>query len=146
MQEVKIFIQAEIKGIKASDGAAGYLLEAQTPKGPATMGRIYRIENATSHAAELDALVEALKRLREPCDVKVYTDSTYISAAIENGWLDEWAVNGWKTRKAKNVANRELWEALRELLKIHTVIFTRAEGEYSSWLKCEVERKERTHV
>ena len=60
MQEVKIFIQAEIKGIKTSDGAAGYLLEAQTPKGPATMGRIYHIDNATSNAAELAALLDAL--------------------------------------------------------------------------------------
>ena len=146
MQEVKIFMQTGIKSIRPADGAAGYLLEAQTEKGPATLSKIYTIRNTTAHAAELSVLIEAVKRLREPCSLTIFTDSTYIAAAVENGWLEEWAANDWKTSKGKNVANRELWEELRELLKIHTVTFTQAEGEYSSWLKCEVERKERTHV
>ncbi len=146
MQEVNLFIHAETKGIKASDGAAGYLFEAQTPKGPATMGRVYRIENSTSNAAELAALLDALKRLRRPCSVRVYTESTYISSAIDNGWLEDWAENGWKTRRGKNVANSAMWEKLRGELEVHKLTFTKAEGEYGSWLKCEVERKVRTHV
>ena len=146
MQEVNIFIQTGIKSIRPADGAAGYLLEAQTEKGPATLSRIYTIKDATVHAAELSVLIEAVKRIKEPCSLTVFTDSTYIAAAVENGWLEGWAANDWKTSRGKNVANRELWEELRKLLRTHTATFTREPGEYSSWLKCEVERKERIYV
>ena len=72
MQEVKIFMQTGIKSIRPADGAAGYLLEAQTEKGPATLSKIYTIRNTTAHGAELSVLIEAVKRLREPCSLTIF--------------------------------------------------------------------------
>lgn len=86
MQEVKIFIQTGIKSIRPADGAAGYLLEAQTKKGPATLSRIYTIKDATVHAAELSVLIEAVKRIKEPCSLIIFTESTYIALTADSGY------------------------------------------------------------
>ncbi len=38
-------------------------------------------------------MIEALKKLKEPCVVELYSDSKYVIDALEKGWV--W---GWKKR------------------------------------------------
>lgn len=83
MQHVNIVTQSGIKSIKPQSGAVGYVLETQTPKGPATLSRVFTVSGQTANASELTALIEALKRLRESCDLTIYTESTYIAGAVE---------------------------------------------------------------
>ena len=99
------------------------------------------------NASELTALIEALKHLREPCNLTIYTDSTYIAGAIEQRWPDKWEAADWRTAKGRDVANKELWQELMRLLKEHEVSFdTENDIGYQSWLVTEINRKERTHV
>lgn len=147
MQHVNIITQSGIKTVKPKNGAVGYVLETQTSKGPATLSRVFTVSEQTMNASELTALIEALKRLREPCNLTIYTDSSYIAGAIEQRWPDKWEAADWRTAKGKDVANKELWQELIKLLKEHEVSFdTENDIGYRSWLVTEINRKERTHV
>lgn len=84
MQHVNIITQSGIKTVKPKNGAVGYVLETQTSKGPATLSRVFTVSGQTMNASELTALIEALKRLREPCALTIYTESTYIAGAIHS--------------------------------------------------------------
>ncbi|MEJ5347621.1 MAG: ribonuclease HI [Desulfosoma sp.] len=74
----------------------------------------------TNNQMELTAVVEALKALKEPCRVLLFTDSQYVQKGITQ-WIHTWKKNGWKTSKREPVKNRELWEELDRLASVHQV-------------------------
>ncbi len=73
----------------------------------------------TNNRMELMGVIAALESLKEPCQVKVFTDSQYIAKAFTENWLENWQKNGWKTAGKKPVKNRELWERLLAQAAIH---------------------------
>lgn len=77
---------------------------------------------------EITAVIEALKLLKFKCDVKVYSDSAYVVNSFSNGWIYNWQRNGWKTADKKPVKNKELWEELYALTKVHNVEFIKVKG------------------
>lgn len=81
----------------------------------------------TNNRMELTGVITALSALKEPCNVKLYTDSQYIVNAINQGWLKSWIAHGWK-RKTGPVKNPDLWQKLYELLNVHTVEFIWVKG------------------
>ena len=78
-------------------------------------------ENTTNNRMELSAIINGLKALKEPCEVKIVTDSKYFSDAIEKGWLFGWAKNGFIKSDKKPVLNQELWKELLALMKPHKI-------------------------
>lgn len=60
--------------------------------------------DTTNNQMELRAVIEGLKALKEPCNVKLYTDSSYVANAI-NSWLSTWVKKSFK-----NVKNVPLWQ------------------------------------
>jgi len=64
----------------------------------------------TNNRMELTAAIEALRRLKEPCEVEFYTDSTYVQQGMSS-WLAQWKAHGWRRGK-KPVKNLDLWQAL----------------------------------
>ncbi|MTK10858.1 MAG: ribonuclease HI [Clostridiaceae bacterium] len=84
--------------------------------------------NTTNNIMELSAVIEALSMLKEPCEVKLYSDSAYVINAINQNWIKNWQKNGWKTASKEPVKNRELWEKLIELVNIHKVEFIKVKG------------------
>ena len=74
----------------------------------------------TNNRMELLAAISALEALREPCEVELWTDSQYLSRAINEGWLENWKRRGWK-RKEGELKNPELWRRLDALLGEHKV-------------------------
>lgn len=74
----------------------------------------------TNNRMELTAVIEALRALKEPCRVTVHTDSRYLKDGITS-WIRKWKQNGWKTTAKSPVKNRELWEALDELIQVHDI-------------------------
>ena len=65
-------------------------------------------KNTTNNQMELTAAIEGLKVLKEPCKVKLYTDSKYVMDGI-NSWIANWKKNNWKTASKKDVKNKDLW-------------------------------------
>ncbi len=77
-------------------------------------------KNTTNNRMELKAAIEALKKLKLPCRVTLYTDSTYLKNGIQS-WIHNWKKNGWKTAAKKPVINKDLWQELDEIAKVHEI-------------------------
>jgi ribonuclease HI len=82
----------------------------------------------TNTRMELMAVLEGLRALKRPVEVVVHTDSAYVQRAFDDGWLERWQRNGWRTSAKKPVENRDLWEAILEAARPHTVRFERVRG------------------
>jgi len=74
----------------------------------------------TNNRMELQAAIEALRALKEPCEVEFYTDSEYVNDGV-SAWLSNWKRNGWRTKSKKPVKNEDLWRALDSLASQHQV-------------------------
>jgi len=84
--------------------------------------------DTTNNRMELKAVLEALKALKEPCNVTLYTDSSYIHNAFEKRWIDNWIANGWKTAAKKPVENQQLWQEILELTRQHNISWKKVKG------------------
>lgn len=82
----------------------------------------------TNNKMELTGVIEALRLLREPCEVDLYSDSKYVIDGITKGWAKGWKARGWKKADKTPAKNPELWDALLELLEYHTVHFHWVKG------------------
>ena len=80
-------------------------------------------KDTTNNKMELTAVIEGLKRLKEPCRVKVYSDSAYVVNAFLQDWISGWYRRGWR-----NVKNADLWHELISLTQVHSVTFHKVKG------------------
>ena len=85
-------------------------------------------KQTTNNIMELTAVIEGLKMLKFPCEVDLYSDSAYVVNAFEQKWIFGWIKKNWKTASGDPVKNKELWEELYGLTKIHTVNFIKVKG------------------
>ena len=86
------------------------------------------VPDTTNNKMELLAAVEALRALKVPCQVELYSDSAYLINAWKQGWLANWQKNGWKNAKKQPVENQELWQELLRLARIHQVSWIKVKG------------------
>jgi len=77
-------------------------------------------KTTTNNRMELTAAIEGLSALNRPCRVVLTTDSQYLVKGMTE-WMKGWQKRGWINSKREPVVNRDLWERLNELVKIHTV-------------------------
>ncbi|MGZ8919630.1 MAG: ribonuclease HI [Limisphaerales bacterium] len=80
----------------------------------------------TNNRMELTGAIEALRALRERCEVQFFTDSEYVKAGITKG-VSFWKRNGWRTSAKSPVKNKDLWIELDRLAAKHSVTW--------NWLK-----------
>lgn len=85
-------------------------------------------KETTNNIMEITAVIEALKILKHPCEVDLYSDSAYVVNCFLDGWIDNWIKNNWKTASKEPVKNKELWQELYDLTKIHKVNFNKVKG------------------
>ncbi|HEU4623062.1 MAG TPA: ribonuclease HI [Burkholderiaceae bacterium] len=74
----------------------------------------------TNNRMELRAVIEALKALKRPCAVKLYTDSQYVHKGITE-WLRQWKARGWMTASKQPVKNDDLWRELDQAAAAHRI-------------------------
>ncbi len=85
-------------------------------------------QRTTNNRMELMAVIKGLETLKEPCVVRLYSDSKYVVDAIEKGWLTSWKLKNWKRGKKDDVLNVDLWKRIDKLLSIHDVKFIWIKG------------------
>ncbi len=85
-------------------------------------------KDTTNNRMELTAVIEALSALKEPCKVRLTTDSKYVCDAVLQKWVYSWQKNGWKKADKKPALNVDLWEKLLPLLEVHEVEFCWVKG------------------
>lgn len=73
----------------------------------------------TNNRMELTAVIQALQALKEPCKVRITTDSQYVVNGINKGWVWQWMKKGWKKSDNKPVLNPDLWQTLLHALQPH---------------------------
>lgn len=81
----------------------------------------------TNNRMELMAAIQALRTLKRPMSVDLYTDSTYVRDGITK-WIHNWKRNGWRTAAKKPVKNADLWQMLDETLSDHDVTWHWVKG------------------
>lgn len=85
-------------------------------------------KQTTNNRMEVFAIIQGLAALKEHCEVTIYSDSAYAVNAIENGWLESWKRNGWRTGDNKEVKNIDLWNDLSLRMSEHNVRFVKVKG------------------
>lgn len=82
----------------------------------------------TNNRMELLAAIKALKKLTEPCEVTLHSDSEYLVNAMGKGWAKKWQTDGWKRGRRGKALNPDLWERLLTLTSEHVVTFKWVRG------------------
>lgn len=142
MKKINIYTYVTIKGPGKRSGSFTYLLEFVTGKGNATLTKQGAIEEQSETGAQLQVLTEALERVKEPCEVTIYTEFRGLKTGLEE-WIPSWEQNGWKNAKGKDVANKEEWQKVAYLLREHVFSVKAAEPHtYREWIKTETEKIE----
>lgn len=110
MKQVSLFCDGSSLGNPGAGGYCGILRYKGSEK-------IVRGGEAmtTNNRMELRAVIESLKVLKEPCEVELVSDSSYVVKGI-NEWLE-----GWVKKEFAKVKNPDLWREYIEVAKPHKV-------------------------
>ena len=85
-------------------------------------------EQTTNNRMELTGVISALRALKEPCIVELYSDSKYVIDALEKGWAVSWRKKGWIKSDKKPALNSDLWEILLKLTEKHQLHYHWVKG------------------
>ncbi|MEA5077591.1 MAG: ribonuclease HI [Anaerolineaceae bacterium] len=83
--------------------------------------------DTTNNRMELTAAIRALRSLKAPSTVTLYTDSQYLQKGIDE-WMSGWLARNWKASTGKPVLNQDLWKELLEAKKPHKVTWQWVKG------------------
>ncbi len=123
MEKVVIYTDGACSG-NPGPGGWGAILMYKENKKEISGGK----KDTTNNVMEITAVIEALKLLKFPCDVELYSDSAYVVNSFKQGWIYNWQINGWRTASKEPVKNRELWQELYNFTKIHKIEFIKVKG------------------
>lgn len=123
MKEVTIYTDGACSGNPGPGGWGAVLMYGEHRKEISGGGA-----HTTNNRMELTGPIEALELLKQPCKVRLYSDSAYLVNAFNQHWIANWQRNGWQTSQKKPVENKELWQRLLELCRTHEVEFIKVKG------------------
>ena len=83
--------------------------------------------NTTNNRMELLAVIHGLNKIEEGDTVRANTDSMYVKNGITS-WINKWVENGWKTAAKKDVANKDLWVKLHNIVEVRKVTWNWVRG------------------
>ena len=120
---VKIFTDG------AARGGYGTILQYVDPHGELhereySQGYI----RTTNNRMELMAAIVGLEALNRPCEVRLYSDSKYLTDAFNQKWIEGWIRRGWKRGKNEPVKNMDLWKRLLAAAEPHSIQFIWVKG------------------
>ncbi|WP_208717135.1 ribonuclease HI [Actinobacillus indolicus] len=115
MKLVEIFTDGSCLG-NPGPGGIGILLRYQGKEKQISQG--YYL--TTNNRMELRAVIDALNALKEPCQVRLHSDSQYMKNGIQK-WIFNWKKNNWRTSNKTPVKNQDLWIALDQAMSSHQV-------------------------
>lgn len=123
LEEVTIYTDGACSGNPGPGGWGAILMLGENKK-EISGGK----KDTTNNVMELTAVIEALKLLKRPCKVDLYSDSAYVVNAFLQDWISGWVKKNWKNSNKEEVKNKELWQELIELTKVHQVVFHKVKG------------------
>ncbi len=127
MKSVEIYTDGACSGNPGTGGWAAILMYNGAEKEISGYAK-----ETTNNRMELFAAVQGLRALRESCRVTLYSDSSYMVKAFNEGWIDGWLKRGWKAAGGGDVKNQDLWKALIYEVNKHEVTFVWVKGHDES--------------
>ena len=127
MKEVHLFTDGACSGNPGPGGWAFILRCCKTEK---ELERSAGCPSATNNQMELQAVIEGLKALKEPCKVTLFADSSYVLQGMQS-WMAGWKSRGWKRKSGSRmepVKNVEFWKQLDELMERHEIHYEHVKG------------------
>ena len=126
---VKIFTDGAARGNPDGPGGYGTILQYVDPHGELhereySQGYI----RTTNNRMELMAAIVGLEALNRPCEVRLYSDSKYLTDAFNQKWIEGWIRRGWKRGKNEPVKNMDLWKRLLAAAEPHSIQFIWVKG------------------
>ena len=86
MKHIEIYTDGACSG-NPGPGGWGAILRFRTSDGRVFEKELHGGEpSTTNNRMELTALLEALRQLKEPCDIDLFSDSQYVINGLEKGW------------------------------------------------------------
>ena len=93
-------------------------------------------KRTTNNRMELMGVIQALRALKEPCIVELWSDSKYVIDGLSKGWAKGWKKRGWVKSNKEPALNPDLWEELLELTEKNDMRYHwvrgHAENEYNN--------------
>ena len=123
MEKVTIYTDGACSGNPGPGGWGAVLIYKGTEKELSGSSK-----DTTNNIMEVTAVIEALKALKFPCEVELYSDSAYVVNCFSHGWIYNWIKKDWHTASGEPVKNKELWQELYSLTKTHKVSFNKVKG------------------
>ena len=124
-KEVTIYTDGACSGNPGPGGYAAVLLSGGHRK--ELSGGFRR---TTNNRMELRAAIAGLQSLRQPCVVRLYTDSRYLVDSVMLGWAKRWQAKNWKHKDGTRL-NADLWQLLLAACSPHEVRFLWVRGHAS---------------
>ena len=123
MKSIEIYTDGACSGNPGIGGYGAVLIYGEKRK---EISAGYKL--TTNNRMEMLAVISALKNLKFPCNVNLYSDSKYIVDAINKGWVTKWEKNNWMRTKTEMASNVDLWKQIVDLINIHKVNFIWVKG------------------
>lgn len=123
MKSVVLYTDGACSGNPGA-GGWGAILDYQGQRKELSGGE----NSTTNNRMELMAAIKGLSALKEPCHVKLVSDSKYVIDGLSRGWAANWKKNGWKRNKRERALNSDLWEQLLNLIEKHEMEYEWVKG------------------
>lgn len=83
------------------------------------------LKNATDQkSSELQAMLNALRVVKTPSQILIYSSSKYVLFPFTKGWVYEWEKNDWMKKPGEGkIKNHTIFEKILNLVKIHEIEF-----------------------
>ena len=85
-------------------------------------------KHTTNNKMELLGAITAFEALKIPCEVTLYSDSSYVINGLSKGWALSWKRKGWKKSDGSPAKNPELWERLLKAIEPHDITYVWVKG------------------
>lgn len=123
MKKVTIYTDGACSGNPGAGGWGAVLMYGEKMKEISG----YEAET-TNNRMELTAAIEALKLLKQPCEVELFSDSAYLVNAFVQDWITGWKKNGWMNSQKEEVKNIGFWKELDRMCEFHKIHWNKVKG------------------
>ena len=123
MSAIDVYIDGGCLGNRGSGGWAALIY--QKPKPVEISGHE---KDTTNQRMELRAAIEGLKYHTDPSQVKLHSDSAYLTNGMKRQWYLKRQQNGWITSKKEPVENQDLWKELIKISGHHHIDWVKVKG------------------
>lgn len=144
MKTVNIYIGTDCASTRKSKKSYGFVMECFV-RGEARTKETFGESEGTFHRVILEVICKALERMKEPCEIHLYTEDVYVLNMIDN-YLEKWKANGFRTSKDKPVKNEDLWQQYHRLAEKHLIKTEYGANQYLNWIKEEIEKRRKDNV